>query len=143
MSRRFVPGGFGVSQNPRYPTVGADQFRGRFGASEDNYKRYKNVAPRTSVGEWSDREPGYDQSVDMRYVETKKGTRPFIGMDETSATDRIKNLTRRSAVTAASRYQWGQGRSSGEQFGRRRAAQYQRFTDDQNTPQKVDSVAQF
>lgn len=144
MRRSIVPGGFGVSQGPRYPVVGASQFRGRFGVSKDDYKRYDNhTGPRTSVGEWSDREPGFDQSVDMRYVETKKGVRPFVGPGENQATDRIKNLTRRSAVTAASRYQWSRGRSSGEEFGRRQAAQYQRFEEDQNAPQKVDSVAQF
>jgi hypothetical protein len=121
----------------------ASQFRGRFGVSNRDYKRYVHEGPRTSVGEWSDREPGYGQSVDMRYEETQKGTQPFIGEDENRATDRIKNLTRRSAVTAASRYQWGMGRSSGEQFGRRRAAQYQRYEDASNNPQKVEEVAQF
>ena len=121
----------------------ANQFRGRFGVSNQDYKRYIHEGPRTSVGEWSDREPGYDQSVDMRWQETQKGSQPFVGINERQATKRIKGLRRRSAVTAASRYQWGMGRSGGDQFGRRRAAQYERYQQSDNEPQKVDEIAQF
>jgi hypothetical protein len=126
-----------------YKSPNVSQLRGRFGVPSRTYKKYVGEGPRTSVGEWSDREPGYSQSVDMRWQETQKGNSPFIGPDERQATQRIKNLTRRSAVTAASRYQWSKGRTSGEEFGRRRAAQYERYQQSDNQPQKVDEIAQF
>jgi hypothetical protein len=118
----------------------ARAFRGNFGVDSDIYKRYGNEGPRTSVGEWSDREPGYAQSVDRRWSETEGG---FGAPDEQQASRAIRNQTRRSAVRAASRYQWSQGRSDGRSFGRRQAAMADRVMREGNEGSAAEAIAQY
>jgi hypothetical protein len=123
----------------------AQGFRGSFGVNSDNYKRYGrgSTGPRTSVGEWSDQEPGYAQSVDKRWRETEGNGSGFVGQSEGDASRKVKDMTRRSAVRAASRYQWSQGRSDGRSFGRRQAAMADKAVNESNSSNIAEQIAQF
>jgi len=129
----------------RFRVSNAESFRGNFGVNEDIYKRYQSgdKGPRTSVGAWSDHEPGYAQSVDKRWRETKGNGVDFIGPNERQASQRVRALTRRSAVTAASRYQWSRGGSDGRSFGRRQAAMADRSMNAGSQGSSAAQIAQF
>lgn len=87
----------------------------------------------SSVAEWSDLDPGADQRIDRRYNYTEKA----VGPSTNDASRIIRNAKRRSAVTAANRYQWSSGGSAGRLFGRRQAAAADR---NQNAEQQISDV---
>lgn len=93
----------------------------------------------SSIAEWSDLDPGADQRIDRRYEEAER----FIGPNTNQASSMVRNARRRSSVTAASRYQWSNGRSDGRMFGRRQARYNDRMLNPEQQISDVESISRF
>lgn len=116
-------------------------------------KFYSNRGIGTSVAEAWDREPGADQRVDRRYQFTdgfdrlstpgSRNSLSFQGPSEQDVSKKLRAMKRRSAVTAASRYQWSQGGSAGKEFGRRQAAAVDRRINPEDEISDVETIAKF